>query len=537
MRGGTTEKPLLSDEYQAILTQRSIARVALHLGIDTLPSNTLTVLQDSLTQYLERVGRVLGNNVENSGRSSDHVNVLDAIRAIEDCALVNGYGHDYGQGQGHAGNGSVRGSAHATGEWGDLARFLFGNSLDNDAIVNSSSSSSSRQNGTSMNQQGHSQAQSQAQAQTQSADGSQNETQGWNAPLDDYDSIPIFPIQTGRGSRAITTGSSSISHSHSYDATNDATKTVGGGAGTISVDAQSGTGTGSGGIKSDANSNTNSNTNAISALGGGETTPSDEMTTTNPSSASAAAGGAQGTASTANGAATGTGVGPGVGVANTAGAATAATNPLSDKSSSGKKDNAKRKRESDANNGGDGASPNNKRAKSQKDDSKQGSGNDHNKDGNNANANNGNRNKESDGHNSNTDNLNMSTEHEQDAKQSTPLPSYVPNFLPPFPPTQTYTKSFRTLPPSVEAFQAQDVRSSLVQLGQSYWGAMPMLQSQLQSQLSKEVFVKVKTAQVDMSATVAAVGVNETGGAVKPVLRASNARVSRILEGSMDAHS
>ena len=85
MRGGTTEKPLLSDEYQAILTQRSIARVALHLGIDTLPSNTLTVLQDSLTQYLERVGRVLGNNVENSGRSSDHVNVLDAIRAIEDC--------------------------------------------------------------------------------------------------------------------------------------------------------------------------------------------------------------------------------------------------------------------------------------------------------------------------------------------------------------------------------------------------------------------------------------------------------------------
>jgi len=504
MRGGATETPLLSEEYQAILTQRSIARVALHLGIDTLPSNTLTVLQDSLTQYLERVGRVLGNNVENSGRSTDHVNVLDAIRAIEDCALVNGYGHGHGHGHGN-GNGQANGigSAHATGEWGDLARFLFGNSLDNDAIVNNS-------------QQG------QSQAQTQSVDANQNEIQGWNAPLDDYDSIPIFPIQIGRDSRAFINGSSSSSH----DATNDAANTLGGGtgAGTISADAQAG----SGGIGSDANSKTN----AISQ--GGKTPSSDGRTTPNPSSASAAAAGAQGTASTATGSATGPGVG-----ANTAGAAIAATNPTqNDKSSSGKNaiSSAKRKRENDGNNAStDATSPNSKRAKSQKDDSKQGSGNDHVKDGNH--ANNGNRNKEEnrnrDGHNPNTDNLNMSMEHDANANQSTTLPSYVPNFLPPFPPTHTYTKSSRTLPPSVEAFQAQDVRSSLVQLGQSYWGAMPMLQSQL----SKEVFVKVKTAQVDMSAKVAAAGVSETGGAVKPVLRASNARVTRILEGSMDAHS
>lgn len=75
-----------SDElYTKELTRRIVARAALHLGIQDMNLETLTVLQDALTQYLERICYVLGTNVEHSGRSSMHVNILDTIRAIEDC--------------------------------------------------------------------------------------------------------------------------------------------------------------------------------------------------------------------------------------------------------------------------------------------------------------------------------------------------------------------------------------------------------------------------------------------------------------------
>ena len=123
-----------------------------------------------------------------------------------------------------------------------------------------------------------------------------------------------------------------------------------------------------------------------------------------------------------------------------------------------------------------------------------------------------------------------------DAEDGTKLPSYIPHFLPPFPPKHTYKKSSKSVAATVEAFQPQEVRSSLVQLGQSYWGQIvPPSTSKQDAGLAK-----VETVPVDLNAVNAGGGARRGADlkvAVKPVARASNARVSRILEGSLDVHS
>jgi hypothetical protein len=120
------EVSTLDELYTKQLTQRSVARAALHLGIQDMNVDTFTVLQDALTQYLERVCNVLASNVEHSGRSSMHVNILDATRSVEDCI--------------------------PEGDWKGLEQFLSGD-----------------------------------------LDGSNN---GWNAPLDGYDELIEYPLKT-----------------------------------------------------------------------------------------------------------------------------------------------------------------------------------------------------------------------------------------------------------------------------------------------------------------------------------------------------
>ena len=71
--------------YCLELAKRSVARAALHLGVATVTQEVLDVLGDVLCSYLERLGSVLAHNVESSGRSSQHVHALDAIRAVELC--------------------------------------------------------------------------------------------------------------------------------------------------------------------------------------------------------------------------------------------------------------------------------------------------------------------------------------------------------------------------------------------------------------------------------------------------------------------
>jgi hypothetical protein len=513
-----TEIPSSSEEYQAILTQRSVARAALHLGIDTLPSNTLIVLQDSLTQYLERVGRVLGNNVESSGRSTDHVNVLDAIRAIEDCALVNGHGlhgtyatniattvNGSGSGNGNTisnvnGNGISNGHGHSfatTGEWGDLARFLYGDSFDENIsndIGHDTNNSIPAAGGINQQNQGKG-----------GTDNSQVKNQCWNAPLDDYDSIPSFPVQKGRNAAA---GSSSAS---THDSFKDPTIGTAGWitgpvAGTNSANTQAG---------DLARKADNVAGNAIRTDGIAKSVSANAPQRVGDTAAE-----------TATTTVTGTGTG-----------AVISQQPNDQDTSSNKtKSSAKRKREDDANTTSDAPS-NSKRSKSQKDDSKEANSKETVNGGSN---NNGNIKEKPNDFDEHTNDLNSL---ENDKMLAQPLPSYIPKFLPSFPPKHTYTKSSRPVPPPVEMFQSQDIRSSLVQLGQSYWGAMPLADTREQkADASKGVFVKVKTGSVDMSVMGVGTGIAAAGKAsemegVKPVARASNARVSRILEGSMDVHS
>lgn len=400
-------------EYQILLTQRSIARAALHLGIDTLPSNTLTVLQDALTQYIERVGRVMANHVENSGRSSHHVNVLDAIRAVEDCALVAAVDTSLSSPSEEGGQQPKDSLVGYSGEWEDLVKFLYGSVdvlhskgavpgprkrtgsiLIQDDHVNPMSSSSVGGSGSSSGKEEHGMG------------------VGWYAPLDDYDSIPFFPV---------------------------------------------------------------------------------ELRNKDP------------------------------------------------QHSSGSRDSFKRKR-------GDNDDENvsfeenmfvsRKRMKNNISQQQQ------QQPGTNAPKGQGSKERKQ-------GSANFMSQH-QDISENTQrpsLPSYVPNFLPPFPPKHTYTKSI-TLPKPVpmDEFRAQNVRSSLVQLGRSYWGALPVSKDThvdrdgSSSSSSRGVFVKVKTEPLDVSALasesvdVGAGGVEMKGGGVKPIVRASATRFSKILEGSMDVH-
>ena len=65
--------------------RRAVARAALHLGLDAMSVEACDSLAAVLIAYLERIGRAVATTVEASGRSSAHANILDALRAIEEC--------------------------------------------------------------------------------------------------------------------------------------------------------------------------------------------------------------------------------------------------------------------------------------------------------------------------------------------------------------------------------------------------------------------------------------------------------------------
>jgi hypothetical protein len=67
--------------YSFEIARRSVGRAALHLGVGTMSESCLDVLADVLLQYLNRTGTALAHLVESSGRTSCHVNVLDALQA------------------------------------------------------------------------------------------------------------------------------------------------------------------------------------------------------------------------------------------------------------------------------------------------------------------------------------------------------------------------------------------------------------------------------------------------------------------------
>ena len=68
--------------YNHEIARRSVARAALHIGIDDISEEALDVLADVLMNHVERIGKYMSKLVESSGRTSAHTNILDAIEAI-----------------------------------------------------------------------------------------------------------------------------------------------------------------------------------------------------------------------------------------------------------------------------------------------------------------------------------------------------------------------------------------------------------------------------------------------------------------------
>lgn len=174
--------------YAFEIARRSVGRAAFHLGIDGMSEGALDVLADVLLNYLSRVGRNLSHLVECSGRTSAHVNILDALQA---CELVASPAverlhirdkSDEAEGLfGAAASSTVR--ANLSSNWQGLAGFLFGpkslTSSDDD------------------NEEKSSTQQSEARSAGGKVGPSATETKkknavGWDAPY--LDQVPPFPL-------------------------------------------------------------------------------------------------------------------------------------------------------------------------------------------------------------------------------------------------------------------------------------------------------------------------------------------------------
>lgn len=89
--GGASAISLSTDTdtaYCTELARRSVARAALHLGIEGMETSALDVLGSILLGYLSNVGSDIATNVEGSGRSSAHVNAYDVLNAVEGCTAL-----------------------------------------------------------------------------------------------------------------------------------------------------------------------------------------------------------------------------------------------------------------------------------------------------------------------------------------------------------------------------------------------------------------------------------------------------------------
>lgn len=112
------------------IARRAVGRAAFHLGIDTMSETALDVLADVLLNYLNRVGRTLSHLVEASGRTSAHVNFLDALQACEVVAapaVERLHMRDSsGDEQLFPSGGANAAGTHLSSDWRGLAVFLFG---------------------------------------------------------------------------------------------------------------------------------------------------------------------------------------------------------------------------------------------------------------------------------------------------------------------------------------------------------------------------------------------------------------------------
>lgn len=117
------------DIYCHEISRRSVARAALHLGIDSMSQDLLDVLSDVLQQYVAKIGKTMAFLVESAGRPSSHSNILDALQAIQMTTAPAAYQvNETASVEGNA-NGSdktVLLRDKSSAPWQDLAVFCFG---------------------------------------------------------------------------------------------------------------------------------------------------------------------------------------------------------------------------------------------------------------------------------------------------------------------------------------------------------------------------------------------------------------------------
>ena len=173
------------------IARRSVGRAAFHLGIESMTEAALDALADILLSYLNRVGRSLSHLVESSGRTSAHVNVLDALQACRMVTLpVVQHLHlrDPGADEETMFLGNANHSLNVclnTPDWKGLAAFLFGPKWLEDAESNVEEGEAEVQGAGG--KRGPS-----ASANASGVDPSNSQqAPGWDAPY--LDEVPHFP--------------------------------------------------------------------------------------------------------------------------------------------------------------------------------------------------------------------------------------------------------------------------------------------------------------------------------------------------------
>jgi hypothetical protein len=128
------------DAFCHLIARRSVARAALHLGVECMSQEALDALASITSTYLERFGQALSNTVESSGRTSAHANAMDALRAVE---LVTSPAvtrvHYGGNNTATVGDDTVTTNgvtSSTTTNWKGLAAFVFGIDWSDDVDVN-----------------------------------------------------------------------------------------------------------------------------------------------------------------------------------------------------------------------------------------------------------------------------------------------------------------------------------------------------------------------------------------------------------------
>lgn len=69
--------------YIHAIAKRAVVRACLHMGIARMSQEALNTLADALVHYISQLAHAMAVAVESSGRSTTHIHIMDAIRAIE----------------------------------------------------------------------------------------------------------------------------------------------------------------------------------------------------------------------------------------------------------------------------------------------------------------------------------------------------------------------------------------------------------------------------------------------------------------------